>query len=84
MRARHTLGRPVVTVRRDTPLPEAMPPLTAHGFATLPVVDDQEQVVGIQSRCALATVALLLRRRIRLPNDNLGLRPGFADAAEPS
>ncbi|WP_063131318.1 CBS domain-containing protein [Nocardia fusca] len=49
MRARDILSRPVVTVRRDTPLSEAVALLTGHGFAALPVVDDGERVVGILS-----------------------------------
>ncbi|MGW0183027.1 hypothetical protein [Nocardia sp. NPDC003345] len=31
------------------------------------------------TRCVLATIGLLLRRHVRLPADNLGLRLGFAD-----
>ncbi|MGW0179453.1 CBS domain-containing protein, partial [Nocardia sp. NPDC003345] len=57
MRARDILSRPVVTVNRDTPLPEAMALLTAHGFAALPVVDERERVVGIVSESdAMAAV----------------------------
>ncbi|MEU1952893.1 CBS domain-containing protein [Nocardia rhamnosiphila] len=49
MRARDILSRPVVTVHPDTPLPEAVALLTGHGFAALPVVDDEDHVVGILS-----------------------------------
>ncbi|MGW0183028.1 CBS domain-containing protein [Nocardia sp. NPDC003345] len=49
MRARDILTRPVVTVDPDTPLRDAVATLTGHGFAALPVVDDQERVVGILS-----------------------------------
>ncbi|NKY32953.1 CBS domain-containing protein [Nocardia speluncae] len=49
MRARDILSRPVVTVRRDTALTDAVALLTGHGFAALPVVDERERVVGILS-----------------------------------
>ncbi|MGW5383140.1 CBS domain-containing protein [Nocardia sp. NPDC003963] len=49
MRARDILSRPVITVRPDTLLPDAVALLTGHGFAALPVVDDSERVVGILS-----------------------------------
>ncbi|MGW0002803.1 CBS domain-containing protein [Nocardia grenadensis] len=49
MRARDILSRPVVTVHPDTPLPEAVALLTGHGFAALPVVDEEDRVVGILS-----------------------------------
>lgn len=49
MRARDILSRPVVTVRRDTALTDAVALLTGHGFAALPVVDDRERVVGMLS-----------------------------------
>lgn len=49
MRARDILSRPVVTVRRDTALTDAVALLTGHGFAALPVVDERERVVGVLS-----------------------------------
>ncbi|MFI9415413.1 CBS domain-containing protein [Nocardia gamkensis] len=49
MRARDVLSRPVVTVRPGTPLSEATALLTAHGFAALPVIDEQGRVVGMLS-----------------------------------
>ncbi|MBF6301552.1 CBS domain-containing protein [Nocardia amamiensis] len=49
MYARDVLSRPVVTVRPETPLREATALLTAHGFAALPVVDEQGRVVGMLS-----------------------------------
>ncbi|MGW5383146.1 CBS domain-containing protein [Nocardia sp. NPDC003963] len=57
MRARDILSRPVATVRRETPLPEAVAELTGKGFAALPVVDDRERVVGILTESdALAAI----------------------------
>ncbi|WP_280497325.1 CBS domain-containing protein [Nocardia asiatica] len=49
MYARDVLSRPVVTVRPETPLREATALLTAHGFAALPVVDEQGRVIGMLS-----------------------------------
>ncbi|RDI60503.1 CBS domain-containing protein [Nocardia pseudobrasiliensis] len=49
MYARDILTRPVVTVRPETPLPEAIVLLTEHGFAALPVIDDAEHVLGMLS-----------------------------------
>lgn len=46
MHARDILGRPVVTVRPETPLTEAIEQLTERGCAVLPVVGDRDQVVG--------------------------------------
>ncbi|WP_280247914.1 CBS domain-containing protein [Nocardia abscessus] len=47
MYARDVLSRPVVTARPETPLSQATALLTAHGFAALPVVDEQGRVVGM-------------------------------------
>ena len=49
MYARDILSRPVVTVRPQTPLREAIALLAERGFAALPVVDDDEHVVGMLS-----------------------------------
>lgn len=58
MRARDILSRPVVTVRPETPLREAVTLLTGHGFAALPVVDDQDAVIGMLSESdAMAAAA---------------------------
>lgn len=47
--ARDIFSRPVVTVRPDMPLPEAISLLTEGGFGALPVVDEQDRVIGILS-----------------------------------
>ncbi|WP_084520190.1 CBS domain-containing protein [Nocardia mexicana] len=49
MYARDVLSRPVVTVRPESTLSEAISLLTEHGFAALPVVDDTGHVVGMLS-----------------------------------
>jgi CBS domain-containing protein len=60
MYARDILTRPVVSVRPETPLHEAIALLTDHGFAALPVVDTQNRVVGILSESdALAAASAL-------------------------
>lgn len=47
MRARDIMTRPVVRAGPGTPVREAIALLTGHGVAALPVVDDENQVVGI-------------------------------------
>ncbi len=49
MYARDILSRPVVTVQPGTPLRAAVALLTDHGFAALPVVDDEDHVIGMLS-----------------------------------
>ncbi|WP_433522597.1 CBS domain-containing protein [Nocardia pseudovaccinii] len=49
MYARDIFSRPVVTVRPDKPLTEAISLLTEGGFGALPVVDEQDRVIGILS-----------------------------------
>ncbi|OLR94442.1 CBS domain-containing protein [Actinokineospora bangkokensis] len=47
MRVRDVMTRPVVTVRPDTPLREAVTLVTEHGYAGLPVVDEDGRVIGV-------------------------------------
>jgi CBS domain-containing protein len=47
MHARDIMSRPVVRVEPETPVREAVVLLLQHGFAALPVVNANEQVVGI-------------------------------------
>ena len=49
MYARDILSRPVVTVARETALPQAVSLMAENGFAALPVVDEQEHVLGMLS-----------------------------------
>jgi CBS domain-containing protein len=58
MQAREAMTHPVVTVTTSTSLPEASRLLCAHGFTALPVVDDDDALVGI------VTEADLIRDRI--------------------
>lgn len=47
MRAAEIMTRPVVSVRPETTIREAVHLLIEHGFAGLPVVDDEERVIGV-------------------------------------
>ncbi len=58
MRARDLMTAPVITVRPWTSAKEAAELLSTHGFTALPVVDDDDRLVGI------VTEADLIRGRI--------------------
>ncbi|MGW5740482.1 CBS domain-containing protein [Amycolatopsis sp. NPDC003861] len=58
MRARDLMTTPVITVHPWTSAKEAAELLAAHGFTALPVVDDDDRLVGI------VTEADLIRGRI--------------------
>ncbi|MFD8496086.1 HPP family protein [Amycolatopsis sp. NPDC059657] len=58
MRARDVMSSPVITVTPETSLKEAASLLSSHGFTALPVVDDDDQLIGI------VTEADLIRDRI--------------------
>lgn len=58
MRARDLMTAPVITVHPWTSAKEAAELLAAHGFTALPVVDDDDRLVGI------VTEADLIRGRI--------------------
>ncbi|MFD9894744.1 CBS domain-containing protein [Amycolatopsis sp. NPDC059027] len=47
MRAREIMSSPAVTTEPGTPVREAVALLVQHGFAGLPVVDEQNRVVGL-------------------------------------
>ena len=69
MRARDIMSSPVTTVRPGTPIKEAAALLAANGFTALPVVDENDALIGI------ATEADLVRDRI--PRDPRALcHPG--------
>ncbi|MFD2468680.1 CBS domain-containing protein [Amycolatopsis silviterrae] len=58
MRARDLMSAPVETVHPWTPAKEAAEMLSEHGFTALPVVDDDDRLIGI------VTEADLIRGRI--------------------
>jgi CBS domain-containing protein len=47
MRVEDVMQNPVTTVRQSTSVRMATIPLAEHGFAALPVVDDQDRLVGM-------------------------------------
>ncbi|MBA0126896.1 CBS domain-containing protein [Haloechinothrix sp. YIM 98757] len=47
MKARELMTSPAIRVRESTPAREATALLTEHAFASLPVVDEHDRVVGI-------------------------------------
>ncbi|RZQ65909.1 CBS domain-containing protein [Amycolatopsis suaedae] len=53
MRARDLMSSPVVTVTPRTPVKEAAGLLARHGFTALPVVDDDERLVGVVTEADL-------------------------------
>ena len=58
MRAEDIMSSPVVTVRPDTSVKAAIGLVTSHGFTALPVVDEEDRLVGI------VTEADLVRHRV--------------------
>jgi CBS domain-containing protein len=65
VKVREIMTRPVTVVHTDTPVQEAAAMLTAHNITSMPVLDDDDQVVGIVSE------ADLIRERMpRHENDN--------------
>ena len=67
MKARDIMSKPVVRVGPDTPVSEAASLLVEQGFASLPVVDGAQRLVGI------VTEADLVRNRI--PAQDAGAPP---------
>lgn len=68
MRAKDIMTSPVVTVRAATTVQEAAALLTARGFTALPVVDDEEELIGIVTEADLV--------RDRFPRDPRSLIHG--------
>ncbi|MGW4490019.1 CBS domain-containing protein [Amycolatopsis sp. NPDC004368] len=69
MRARDLMSAPVVTVHPWVPAKEAAEVLFEHGFTALPVVDDDERLIGI------VTEVDLIRGRIPADTRSAHLRP---------
>lgn len=53
MKIREIMTRPVTTVHTDTPVEEAAALLATHNITSLPVLDDNDEVVGIVSEADL-------------------------------
>jgi CBS domain-containing protein len=61
MRARDIMTSPVITVRPDTSIKAAAAILAERGFTALPVVDDDERLIGVVTEADLV--------RDRIPRD---------------
>lgn len=57
MKVAEVMTRPAVSVRASTPLLEAMDLVLEHRFGALPVIDDDQRVVGILSAWDLLRAA---------------------------
>ncbi|WP_291412894.1 CBS domain-containing protein [Actinophytocola sp.] len=55
MRARDIMSSPVITVRPDTTIKAAAGLLATHGFTALPVVADDDRLIGIVTEADLVT-----------------------------
>jgi len=76
MRARDIMKSPVITVKPDTTIKEAARILATRGFTALPVVDDDDRLIGI------VTEADLVRDRIPL-DPRAHILPGRQRATTP-
>jgi len=76
MRARDIMTTPVVTVTPQTTIKEAARTLATRGFTALPVVDENDRLVGI------VTEADLVRGRIPL-DPRAHILPGYQETAGP-
>jgi CBS domain-containing protein len=71
--AKEIMTGPVITVREDTRLEEIARLLSCHGISGVPVVDDEDRVIGIVSESDLIDEH---RREVRIPRVALfGLFP---------
>jgi len=76
MKAREIMTKPVITVHTGTPVKDAAALLARHGITSLPVLDDDDRVVGIVSEADLI--------RDRMPHDPRShLRRDGADDDQP-
>lgn len=76
MKASDIMTRSVVTATADMPVREAVAVLAAHSVTSLPVVDDDGQIIGIVSEVDLL--------RSRLPHDPRAQVRPHRDGADPA
>jgi len=69
MRAEDIMSSPVVKVRPETPAKAATALLAAHGFTALPVVDQDDQLLGIVTEADLMRDRILPDPRTRIWHD---------------
>lgn len=67
MRAQDIMSTPVVTVSPDAPAKQAAALLSAHGFSALPVVDEDDRLIGIVTEADLIADRVLPDIRFRVP-----------------
>jgi CBS domain-containing protein len=77
MRARDIMSSPVITVRPETGIKEAAGLLAGHGFTALPVVDDDDRLIG------MVTEADLVRGRIAR-DPRARILTGYRETEEPA
>lgn len=65
MKIRDVMHTKVVTVKADTPAKEAFEIMHKEGFRHLPVLDEQEHIVGILSDRDILSVAVSFEKRPR-------------------
>jgi CBS domain-containing protein len=76
MRARDIMTAPVITVRPETTIKAAAALLAEHGFTALPVLDEDDRLIGIVTEADLV--------RDRVPRDPRAvIHPGGAPSAGP-
>ena len=75
MRAEDVMSTPVVTVRRDTPVKAAIGLVTSHGFTALPVVEDDDRLVGIVTEADLVRDRLIPDPRTLIWRDKTPAAP---------
>lgn len=76
MRARDLMSSPVMTVYPWTPVKEAAEILSGHGFTALPVVDEDDRLIGI------VTEADLIRRGVPADARSEYRRPAHPGAVD--
>ena len=80
MQARDVMTRQVVTVGPETSVGYAAEVMAGHGFPALPVVDDEDRLVGIVSRRDL--LRALVRPDEEIRHDLLRLVEGYTGALD--
>ncbi len=71
------MKRNVTTVEEGTPIKEAIRTLVHHNFTGLPVVDTENQVIGIISEKDVLSLAIDINRHSHTPEQNCMLVEDF-------
>jgi len=81
MRARDLMTAPVITIRSETSVKDALKLLSEHGFTALPVVDVNARLVGIVTEADLIHNRVLRDPRSRRGAADAGRRDSAQDTA---